>query len=365
MRVLLVISRMNFGGTATYLNNLLMGLKLQGVEARLAIGDVSSGEIEDPDLDSDSLIRLGSMQREINPRKDMKAYRELNKVIDEYQPQIVHTHAFKAGAIGRMLPRRQINYVHTFHGHHLYDPEFNQFKVAVMNFIERRLANRSDALISVGSQVMSELKSVGVDAKVPFISIPPGINPILLNSKERSLEELDLVNLDVKKPIVLWMGRLVDVKRPKEFVDLARNFTDANFVIAGDGPLRQSLEADSPSNLTFVGWRDRQDLFSIADLLVSTSKSEGMPLAIIEAQSAGVPVIAPNVGSIGELLIDGQTGFLLAANLEDLHAKVTLLSKNSGLRQEMSVKAALNAKKEFSIDNLLNKHFELYERLID
>jgi glycosyltransferase involved in cell wall biosynthesis len=175
---------------------------------------------------------------------------------------------------------------------------------------------------------------------------------------------LGLVNIDENKPIILWMGRLVDVKRPKEFVDLARNFQEANFVIAGDGPLRRSLEAESPSNMTFVGWKDRQDLLSIADMLVSTSKSEGMPLAIIEAQSAGVPVIAPNVGSISELLIDGQTGFLLATNLEDLHTKVMLLSKNSGLRQEMSVKAALIAKKEFSIDNLLNEHLKLYERLI-
>jgi glycosyltransferase involved in cell wall biosynthesis len=211
---------------------------------------------------------------------------------------------------------------------------------------------------------MSELKSVGINAKVPFISIPPGIDPIVPHCRNCSLEKLGLVNIDENKPIILWMGRLVDVKRPKEFVDLARNFQEANFVIAGDGPLRRSLEAESPSNMTFVGWKDRQDLLSIADMLVSTSKSEGMPLAIIEAQSAGVPVIAPNVGSISELLIDGQTGFLLATNLEDLHTKVMLLSKNSGLRQEMSVKAALIAKKEFSIDNLLNEHLKLYERLI-
>ena len=124
MRVLHVIARLNVGGTARYITQLAHELPKHGIETFVATGFVQGAEVEDDSAQSIDLIRIKSMGRSINPIKDHFARKQLEKIIAEVKPDIIHTHTFKAGYIIRMK-KQPVPVVHTFHGHLLDDPEFS------------------------------------------------------------------------------------------------------------------------------------------------------------------------------------------------------------------------------------------------
>ena len=161
MKVLHVIARMNVGGTATYLYNLLEGLEAKGIETLLAVGTVPNNEREDSRINGLRFCRINGLSRAISFLGDFRAYRELNKVVREFGPDIIHTHTFKAGFLIR-LKKQPIPVVHTFHGHHLYDPEFGLLKRSILNFIERSIAKRAVKILTIGLRVGEELRKYGI-----------------------------------------------------------------------------------------------------------------------------------------------------------------------------------------------------------
>ena len=126
---------MNSGGTATYLNTLIPALAKKGVDVHLLLGRVTEQESEDIQLDQTLFSRFNHLNRSISPTGDVRSILDLKKFIKEFSPQIVHSHAFKAGLISRLQIGDKSKRVHTFHGHHLYDPEFSEFEVRTMNFL--------------------------------------------------------------------------------------------------------------------------------------------------------------------------------------------------------------------------------------
>ena len=177
MRVLHVIARMNIGGTARYLASLSNGLKANGIESKIATGFVQGAESEDPSVNNVDLIRIPSLGRAINPIKDRKAISELQKIIREYQPEIIHTHTFKAGFVGR-FPKKTTKRVHTFHGHLFDDPEFSGPKSVLITAIERSLAKKTDKLVTVGQRVADDLLAREIGNLNQYINIPPGVVPL-------------------------------------------------------------------------------------------------------------------------------------------------------------------------------------------
>ena len=102
MRVLHVIARLNVGGTARYISQLANELPKHGIETFIATGFVQGAEVEDESAQSIVLIRIPSMGRSINPIKDHFVRKQLDKIIAEVKPDIIHTHTFKAGYVIRM-----------------------------------------------------------------------------------------------------------------------------------------------------------------------------------------------------------------------------------------------------------------------
>ena len=173
MRVLHVIARMNVGGTATYLANLISGLEKAGVTDLLAMGHVPTGEAEDAVVSELPIKRVNHLSREISFSDDRLALAELDQIIEEFKPDLIHSHTFKAGLLVRMRTRN-VPIVHSFHGHHLYDPEFGFIKRNVLNLIERRLAKKSDEIITIGSKVRDELLEVGIGSGINTHRFRPG-----------------------------------------------------------------------------------------------------------------------------------------------------------------------------------------------
>ena len=361
MRVLHVIARLNVGGTARYITQLANELPKHGIETYVATGFVQGNEVEDPSAQSIEVIRIPALGRSINPIKDHFARKQLDKIIAEVKPDIIHTHTFKAGYITRMK-KQSIPVVHTFHGHLLDDPEFSGVKSTVIIAIERMLAKKSAKLVTVGEKVGHELLQhhIGVDEQ--YMSIPPGVVALNVTPRTEALKNCGLT--DNGQAIIGWIARVTGVKNPMKALEVARAIPTAQFVIAGGGDLLEDVKAAAPDNVTVIGWAKAEDLFGAVDIILSTSENEGMPIALIEAQLAGKPVVATDVGSVAEVIANGETGLVTNKNPQSLVAAVNTLIMDPQKQAAMGVLAASRAQSLFSVDHMINAHVGLYKSIV-
>jgi len=361
MRVLHVIARLNVGGTARYITQLANELPKHGIEFFVATGFVQGAEVEDASAQSIDIIRIPSMGRSINPIKDHFARKQLEKIIAEVKPDIIHTHTFKAGYVIRMK-KQPVPVVHTFHGHLLDDPEFSGFKSKVIIEVERMLAKKAIKLVTVGRRVAEELLEQHIGSKEQYVNIPPGVVALNITPREEALKNLSLT--DNGQPIVGWIARVTGVKNPMLALEVADAMPDTHFVIAGGGYLLDLVKAKAPSNVSVIGWAKAEDLFGASDIILSTSENEGMPVALIEAQLAGKPVIATDVGSVAEVLLNHETGIVTNKNAGSIALAIESLLLDKQKRTEMGTLATARAQALFSVDRMINAHIELYKSIV-
>jgi glycosyltransferase involved in cell wall biosynthesis len=349
---------MNVGGTARYVGGLVENIP----DSFLAIGYVQGLEVEDPCVQAlPSVIRIPHMGRKISPYRDFQALLELRKIIREQKPLILHTHTFKAGLIGRLVGGSHRR-VHTFHGHLFDDESFSELEKKVIAFTEKFLANRTDLLISVGNKVGIELRTEGVGKNKTWKSIAPGITALGQIEKIEARRRLGIENDSI---LFGWMARVTDVKNPMLLVEVARRLPSVDFVMAGGGNLLEQVREAAPKNLSVIGWADASEFWSAVDCAISTSNNEGMPVALIEAQLAGIPVIATNVGSISEVILDNETGIVVEKTPDALVNAVKRLAGDPSLRNSMGQAAKIHASTEFSMSKMIDAHKVAYGKVVD
>jgi glycosyltransferase involved in cell wall biosynthesis len=361
MRVLHVIARLNVGGTARYITQLANELPKHGIETFVATGFVQGSEVEDPSAQSIDLIRVPAMGRSIRPIKDHLARKQLDKIIADVKPDIIHTHTFKAGYVIRMK-KQSVSVIHTFHGHLLDDPEFSGFKSKVIIEVERMLAKKSAKLVTVGRRVAEELLEQKIGHRSQFVNIPPGVVAVDVTAKVQALKNLNLQ--DNGTPIVGWIARMTGVKNPMRALEVADVLPDTQFIMAGGGDLLDEVKSKAPSNVSVIGWADAADLFGASDIILSTSENEGMPVALIEAQLAGKPVVATDVGSVSEVILNHETGIVTNKNSGSIASAVESLILDKTTREEMGRLATARAQALFSVDRMINAHIELYKSIV-
>jgi glycosyltransferase involved in cell wall biosynthesis len=301
------------------------------------------------------------MGRSIRPIKDHLARKQLDKIIQEVKPDIIHTHTFKAGYVIRMR-KQPAPVVHTFHGHLLDDPEFSGFKSKIIVELERKFAKSSAKLVTVGRRVADELLEQKIGHRAQFVNIPPGVVAVNVTPTEQALANLNLE--DNGAPIVGWIARVTRVKNPMRALEVADALPDARFVMAGGGDLLEQVKAAAPANVSVIGWADAADLFGAADIILSTSENEGMPVALIEAQLAGKPVVATDVGSVSEVILNHETGIVTNKNAGSIASAIESLILDKTTRDEMGRLATARAQALFSVDRMINAHIELYKSIV-
>jgi glycosyltransferase involved in cell wall biosynthesis len=376
-RVLHVITRMNIGGPARHVLALMPGLREHGFETLVAFGtpEPDEGElIPDPDEPS---VRIATLRRPIDPAADQRAITELTRVAARFRPDVVHTHMAKAGALGRSVARRvkARAVVHTFHGHvlegYFASPANSAFVIA-----ERRLARRTDALIAVSASTRDDLLALGIGTPERWTVVPLALDlRPLLELEMTSDEARAWLDLPHGVPTVGIVGRLVPIKNHVLFLEAAARISqerpDVVFVIAGDGELRSMLEAEAGRSvgerIRFLGWTtDLPGLYAALDVVVSTSLSEGTPVALIEALAAGRPVVATDVGGVSDVVEHGRSGFLAASgDAEGLARAVLDLLEHDGLRREMGQAGRADVAERYSARRIAGVTADLYTRLLD
>ena len=365
MLVLQVIARVNLGGTAKYLFTLSEELPKLGIKTVIATGQVQAGEIEDPGLKKVKYIRVPNLGRKLNLLNDIKASMQLRKIIIELKPDVVHTHTFKAGLLIRLqrnkleqLLGRKIKFVHTFHGHLFDDPQFKGIKATVISRLERHLAKKCDQLVTVGVNVKKDLEQRGIRSRINTVSIAPAVVPLKLISKSSALKKYKIKNS--KQVRVVWMARVTGVKNPMRALRVAAALPEVDFYLAGGGDLLSDVKKTAPKNMKVLGWQQASELLPIADIVLSTSENEGMPIALIESQLASLPVVATNVGSVSEVIINNKSGLICGKNDDQLITALKKLVNDKKLREGFGRTGKSNALKAFSLKNFTNSHKKLY-----
>ena len=351
-----MIARMNVGGTARYLGKLIEEIPSNV----LATGYVQGSEIEDSCVQNLHVIRIPHLGREVSLLKDFLAWLELRKIVKELKPKVIHTHTFKAGIIGRLVKGNHKR-VHTFHGHLFDDQSFSFIQKKLIRVIESFLAKKTDILVSVGEKVGVELRALGIGNNKKWISIAPGVNALPKIEKGQARRILGISNNEV---LIGWMARMDLVKNPFLLLDVAKRLPKINFIVGGGGTLLEEVKKRAPNNAKILGWTDASLFWSAADCALSTSDNEGMPIALIEAQLAGLPVITTNVGSNGEVIENGITGILTTKNVDEVVQAVKKLHKNKILRNRLGAAAKSRAEKEFSLAKMIDAHKNIYRSIV-
>lgn len=373
VRVLHVITRMNVGGPARHLLTLLPMLRDRGFEPMLVYG---SAEAEEGELPPDGLpaIRVSALRRPLDPRADLRAAAELKRAVAGFRPDVVHTHLSKAGALARRAAARERVpvVVHTFHGHVL-EGYFATPANKLFLGTERYLAKRTDALVAVSGAIRDELLRLGIGDAPRWRVIPLGFELPDAPAVNR-LEARASLGLPADGPAVGIVGRLVPIKNHVLFLEAARRVLErrpeVRFVVAGDGELRTALEAEGSRMLAdrvrFTGWvPSLPALYEALDVVVLTSLGEGTPVALIEAAAAGLPVIATDVGGVADVVVDGETGFLVPSGDAGLLAdRIADLLGDPDLARRMGDAGRRRIATVFSPDVMADRVAGLYEELL-
>lgn len=382
LRVARIITRLNVGGPTRQAIDLTRRFARPPGSAILVAGRVGR---DDGDRTNEaaplgaSFLMIEGLGRGRGPVALARAAAALSRSIRAFRPHVVHTHESRAGFLGRRAARaeRVPVIVHTHHGHVL-QRYFGPIRSTAFLMAERWLAGFSDALVVPAPEIADELAALGVAPRSKFVVVDPGLDvegllagPIAPDPAARKR-----LSLPATRPVVAFAGRLVPIKDPLLFVSAARRIAaavpEALFVVAGDGPLRRPAEsaaaAAAPGRFRFVGFLGDAagDLLAAADLVVLSSRHEGLPAVLVEAMACGAAVVATRVGGVPGLVEDGVTGRLVpAGDAEALAAAAIGLLRDGAFRASIGA-AAREAIRErrFSPERMARELSLLYERLL-
>ena len=374
VRVLRIIARMNVGGPAVQVSGLMRGFDQKAFEQELLTGFCAADEADYLEKVATDVkaIRIDGLGRSIKPRADLTALFAIIKEIRLFKPDVIHTHTAKAGVVGRiasLLSGQRSIRVHTFHGHLLHG-YFGTAKTKLVILIEKLLALFTDQLLAVGKQVQDDLISVGIGNAKKFAVMPPGLQ--LANVPTKAAARLEL-GLETDEIYCAFIGRITQIKRTDRFLDVASRVQADNvkvhFIVAGAGEkLQYCQDRVNSENLpvSFLGWReDIEVVLAAADFVILTSDNEGTPLSLIQAGMVGIPVVATNVGSTNEIVVDGQTGFLTDLSVDQLSEAVAKLASDSDLRAKMGAAGKDYTLARYGVERLVKNHQDLYLRLLN
>jgi len=384
-KVLRIINRFNLGGPtynaaylSKYMPNEFETLLVGGMHDET---EKSSNFILN-DLNLSPII-IPEMKREINLKQDRIAYKKIKQLIKEFKPDIVHTHASKAGALGRLAASnlKVKGIVHTFHGH-VFHSYFGKMKTSFYKTIERKLAKKSSNIIAISELQKKELvetyKICSAD-KVSVIPLGFDLDRFNTDTKKKRNSFRSKWGIEDDEIAVGIIGRIVPIKDHEFFIDVINNVIASSkkklrFFIIGDGENKQKLidyiikknisftcKTNEKAIITFTSWVTKVDV-AIAglDIVCLTSRNEGTPVSLIEAQSGNKPVVSTRVGGINNVVYENISALLSEVNdLENFSHNLLRLTEDDSLRTRFSNNGNQIIEK-FSYNKLIENMNELY-----
>jgi len=392
-RILRILNRFNLGGP-TY-NAAYLTKYLDNDYETLLVGGVNGASEKNSQfilnqLGIDPLI-IPSMKREVSPADDYKSYRYLTKIIRDFNPQIVHTHASKAGAIGRIAAINQNVpvIIHTFHGH-VFDSYFGPLKTSMYKNIERYLAKKTSRIIAISESQkydLTERFQICLKEKLSVIPLGFDLSRFRENMDEKRIVFRQKYKIKDDEIAIGIIGRLVPIKNHSMFLEAfkmiqGKTSKKIRAFIVGDGETCEILKQKAihlgidyingsgdynPATLTFTSWITEMDYVNAGlDIVALTSLNEGTPVSLIEAQAAGKPIVTTNVGGIEDVVLPFVTALLAEkSNTSDFADKLLQLIEDDNLRARLASNGWEHVRDNYHYTRLVRDTEVLYDRLLE
>ncbi|HEX5444818.1 MAG TPA: glycosyltransferase family 4 protein, partial [Pirellulales bacterium] len=384
MRIAHVITRLILGGAQE--NTLLTCeglLRDYGDEVLLITGPPLGPEgslLDRARANRVPLQMVPSLRRSIHPWRDWTSYRALKKILRDFRPDVVHTHSAKGGVLGRAAADslRVPAIVHGVHGAPFY-PYQNPLVREFYRRCERWAARRCHAFVSVADAMTDLLVESGVDRREKFTTIYSGMEtePFLRAHEHRAQVRRELGYSD-EHLVVGKIARLFHLKGHDDVIAAAGRLVARHpmvrFLFVGDGILRESLEERIAREglrpyFQFTGLAPPEQmprLIGGMDVVVHTSLREGLARVLPQALIAGRPVVSYDIDGAREVVLPGQTGYLLPPrDVTALAAALDELLGDGGLRQRLGQEGRRRFADVFRHHRMTEQTRALYVRLLE
>ncbi len=324
-------------------------------------------------------IETPHLVRQLAPYKDWKCYCDLRKLIRVWKPDIVHTHSSKAGILGRLAAwKEQVpGIVHTIHGL-AFHPYQSRWRNAIYVQAERVAARHCHSIVCVADAMRDQALAVGIGRAEQYQTIYSGmetdryLNP--LRSRQAMRDELGFQDDDF---VLGTIARLAELKGHDDLLDALHPLMQENphlkLLWVGDGWWRDRLLGrvrdmglqDQVITTGLVPSEDIPNFIAAMDCLAHPSYREGLPRTVPQALLGGVPVIANDVDGTKEIVLDGETGRLIApGDLNALHTATKWMMEHKTERKHMGERGRELCRERFAAARMVEQLEHLYARLL-
>ncbi|MDW8381084.1 MAG: glycosyltransferase family 4 protein [Verrucomicrobiota bacterium] len=363
MRVAAVVTRTEAGGAQVHLRDLL--LTLSGCVRPIVV----SGAQDGPGWLGGELKRLGlglslvpSLVQPIRPIRDLRAFSELRRLLRHLQPDLLHCHSSKAGALGRLAARSlRIPSLFTAHGF-AFTPGAPPGRRLLGWAVEWVGALCGDGIITVSEHDRALALRYKLCKPDRLWTVHNGVPDV----SERSKPEASPVRM-------VMVARFAPPKDHRLLIQCLSRFRrlDWRCSFVGSGPTepmcrRLAHDLGLADRLDFLGTReDVPQILADHQIFVLTSRWEGLPLSVLEAMRAGLPVVASDVGGTREAVLDGETGFLIPrGDVVTLQDRLMRLITDPELRLRMGRAGRRRYEQYFTLEQMVEKTWEVYRKVL-
>jgi glycosyltransferase involved in cell wall biosynthesis len=364
MNIALMVTRADpVGGAQIHVRDLAAAARAHG-HSPTVITSGSGPFLQDLRAQQIPVVVLRYLAAPISPLRDFRALQEIHATLQSLRPDLLATHSSKAGILGRIVARRlRMPVVFTVHGWS-FTPGIAPPRAALYRLIERLAAPLSSKIITVSEFDRRLALEAGITTADRLATVHNGIPDVPAQRR---------ASPGRNPPRLVMVARFEPQKDHATLLHALAGLTgrawELDFI--GEGPLRGPMEQlvrtlGLGTRVRFLGQRQDVDAcLAAAQISVLTTNWEGFPLTVLEAMRAGLPVVASAVGGVAEALQDGDSGYLVPrGDVTVLRDRLGRLLSSPGLRDEMGSKGRLRWEQHFTIGQMVEKTFAIYQDVV-